>query len=448
MRLALTLHCLVITPILLPAAEPSFSHDVQPILNKNCTNCHQPNLKSSDLDLTTYKGFQTGGKRGPAFVAGSPDDSLSVKFLTGAMKPSMPLGFPSLAPNEIATIRDWIKSGAKDDSPRPAFSFEPTVYHQPPVLTALRFSPDGKLLAVGGNREILLHRADGSGLVSRLQGNAERILSIAFSADGKLMVAGGGTPARLGEIQFWDPGQGKLLRSVEVSTDTVFGASLSPDSSKVAVGCTDNTVREFEASTGKELFKIGTHENWVLGTVFGIDSKRLVSVGRDRAAKLIDANAGQFLENVNLLHGELAAVARNPKRDEIIIGGEERIPYIYSMDRPHNLKVGEDASLLRKLEPQEGAISALDWSPDGKWVAVGGAAPSVNIYNAETGERVAACKGHSAGIYTVAFSPDSAHVATGGFDGQVRLYRTSDCTLEKTFVPVPLGPVPSDGGSR
>jgi hypothetical protein len=37
-------------------------------------------------------------------------------------------------------------------------------------------------------------------------------------------------------------------------------------------------VRAFETATGKELYKISTHENWVLGTAFGIDSKRLVSV--------------------------------------------------------------------------------------------------------------------------------------------------------------------------
>jgi hypothetical protein len=37
------------------------------------------------------------------------------------------------------------------------------------VITALRFSPDGQLLAVSGNREVLLHRADGSGLVKRLR---------------------------------------------------------------------------------------------------------------------------------------------------------------------------------------------------------------------------------------------------------------------------------------
>ncbi len=302
-------------------------------------------------------------------------------------------------------------------------SSEPAVYHQPPVITALRFSPDGQTLAVSGNREVLLHRADGSGLVKRLPGKADRILSIAFSADGNLMIAGGGTPARFGEIQFWDPREGKLLRVAEATSDTVFGASLSPDASKVAVGCADNTVRAFDTATGKELYKISAHENWVLGTAFGIDSKRLVSVGRDRAAKLIDASAGQFLENVNQMHGELAAVARHPKADEIVIGGEDRIPYIYRMDRPRNMKVGEDATLVRQLADQDGAIFALDWSPDGKRVAVAGAGPSVNIYDAETGLPLASCKGHTAGIYAVAFSPDSTHLATGGFDGQVRLYR-------------------------
>src|SRR5262249_20714644 len=153
----------------------------------------------------------------------------------------------------------------------------PAVYHQPPVITALRFSPDGKALAVSGNREVLLHSADGSGLMKRLPGKADRILSIAFSADGSLMIAGGGTPARFGEIQFWDPREGKLLGVLDATGDTVLGASLSPDASKVAVGCADTTVRAFDTATGKELYKIGAHEGWVLGTAFGIDSKRLVS---------------------------------------------------------------------------------------------------------------------------------------------------------------------------
>ncbi len=437
-------------PVLLSAAAPSdatsFFRDVRPILEKNCISCHQPAAKQSGLDLTTYERFKTGGKRGSAFVAGSPEQSLVIQFITGAVKPSMPFGQPLLAASDAGTIRDWIASGAKDDSPSEIASTELTVYHQPPVITALRFSPDGKLLAVSGNREVLMHHADGSGLVTRLPGKSERILSIAFSLDGNLMIAAGGTPARFGEIQVWDPHQGKLIRAVETTSDTVFGASLSPDASEIAVGCTDNAVRAFETSTGKELYKISAHENWVLGTVFGIDSKRIVSVGRDSAAKLIDANAGQFLENVNQLHGELSAVARNPKADEILIGGADRIPYIYAMDRPRNIKVGEDATLKRQLATQDGPIFALDWSLDGKRVAVAGAGTSVNIYSVETGASLASCQGHSAGIYAVAFSPDGAHLASGGFDGEVRLYNSANCTLEKSFVPVPMDA--SQGGAK
>src|SRR5215208_7808016 len=74
-----------------------FSRDIRPILDNNCTSCHQPASKQSDLDLTTYAGFQAGGKRGPAFVAGSPDDSLVIQFITAALKPSMPFGQSPLA---------------------------------------------------------------------------------------------------------------------------------------------------------------------------------------------------------------------------------------------------------------------------------------------------------------------------------------------------------------
>jgi WD40 repeat protein len=270
---------------------------------------------------------------------------------------------------------------------------------------------------------------------------------LAFSSDGALLVAGGGTPARFGELQLWDPGAGKLLKSVLVCGDTVFGGALSPDAQKVAVGCTDNTVHAFKVPEGRELYKISAHENWVLGAVFGVDSKRFVSVGRDRAAKLVDAEKGQMLENVNQLRGELAAVARHPKKDIIVIGGEDRIPYIYMMDRPRNLKVGEELTLLLKLEAQQGPISALDWSPDGKVIAVAGAGPKVNLYNAESGAKIASCSGHSAGIYAVSFSPDSTRLATGGFDGHVRFYGASDCALEKDIVPVPVTAPPSEEGS-
>jgi WD40 repeat protein len=63
----------------------------------------------------------------------------------------------------------------------------------------------------------------------------------------------------------------------------------------------------------------------------------------------------------------------------------------------------------------------------------------VTVYDGETGDRLAACSGHTAGIYAVAFSPDGARLATGGFDGSVRLYNAADCKLIRSFIPVPIG---------
>src|SRR5438093_2260276 len=98
--------CLMAIP-LLHADDSSYLRDVRPILDKNCTSCHQGASKQSDLDLTTYAGFQAGGRRGPAFVAGSPDQSLVVQFITAALQPSMPFGQPPLDANDVAIIRDW-----------------------------------------------------------------------------------------------------------------------------------------------------------------------------------------------------------------------------------------------------------------------------------------------------------------------------------------------------
>jgi hypothetical protein len=424
------------------ATEVSYFRDIWPVIQRQCQGCHQPNIKSSNLDLTSYSGFQAGGRRGPGAATLLP-------YLTGENKPQMPLGQPPLPGEQIDLFRVWIAAGAKDDTPaevREDFSLEkPIVYTLPPVINTLAFSPDGKLLATPGNREVLLHSLDGSAPPRRLVGLSDRILSIVFSKDGSTLVAAGGTPARFGEIQIWDVATGKLRRSVTLTGDTVFGVSISPDASRIAVGCTDNTVRIFDASSGKELFKIGNHENWVLGTVFDHDGKRIVSVGRDRAAKLTDATTGAFLENLNLLRGELTALARHPSKDVVVVGGEDRTPYIYMMDRPKNMKIADDTTLIRKLDRQDGMIAALAWSGDGSLIAVGGASPEVTVYDAESGQRVAACKGHTAGIYTLAFSPDGQTLATGGFDGQVRLYHVKTGELARAFVPVPIA---SGSGSQ
>ena len=172
--------------------------------------------------------------------------------------------------------------------------------------------------------------------------------------------------------------------------------------------------------------------------VFGIDGKRIVSIGRDRAAKLAVAATGAFLENVNFLRDKLYAIARHPRRDYVLVGGEDRVPYLYTMDRPRALKIADDSTLIRKFDEQAGKIFALAFSPDGSLAAVGGVADEVPVYDTESGDRVATCRGHEGGIFVIDFHPDGTHLATGGFDGVVRIYDSRSGEQVHSFVPVPV----------
>ena len=55
---------------------------------------------------------------------------------------------------------------------------------------------------------------------------------------------------------------------------------------------------------------------------------------------------------------------------------------------------------------------------------------------------------NSAGIYAAAFSPDGKKLATGGFDGKIRIYDAANCALLTSFIPAPLSAGTPAGGAK
>ena len=429
----------------------SFYRHVRPILQRHCSGCHQPSKQGGNLQLISFETFFKGGDGGASFLAGKPDESLIVKQISGE-KPEMPLNADPLSAKQVETIRNWIAQGGTDDTPAAAkddvSSTKPPVYTASPVITALAFSPDSTLLAVSGYHEVVLHKADGSEPAGRLIGRSPRINSIRFSPDGTKLAAAGGAPSLFGEIQFWDIVKRELVRSDTVGFDTLYGACFNDDGSLLSFGTFDNRVRAIQVADGKQVMSMDAHADLVYGTAFSLKNDHVISVSRDMSMKLTELKTSQFVDNITsitpgALKGGVMVVQRHPKEEQLLIGGADGEPKLYKIFRTQARQIGDDFNRLRSYTKLPGRVVSVNFNADGSRFVVGSSnatSGAARIYKTDTEAPLYELKGHTAGVFAVAFRPDGKHVATGGLDGIVRLFDAETGALVKEFVPVTITP--------
>ena len=92
--------------------EVSFASQVLPIFEDNCTHCHGASRQNGGLRLDSYAMLMAGGTDGAVVAPGNADGSLLVELVTSG---EMPKNAASLGAEEIATIREWIEAGARDN---------------------------------------------------------------------------------------------------------------------------------------------------------------------------------------------------------------------------------------------------------------------------------------------------------------------------------------------
>lgn len=400
------------------------------VLRDQCIGCHKPGKAKGGLLLTAREKMLRGGDSGVAVVAGKPEESLLYQVLHRDGDPHMPPK-RQLSAQEIASVKAWLDAGAAwdesvfDEPPRVTpvkVSPMPASHH--PVL-ALALSQDESRLAVARGAEVIVHDTSKPErpVLTRLQGAAESVQSLAWSADGRLLAVGGfrrvwawnaadwsrageisegligqitalcftpdgllfaadGEAGVSGFIQQISTEQGRVTRRWKAHDDTIYALRVVPGKPWLASASADKMARMWSVGDGKLAGTFEGHTNHVLGLAFNHDGRLMVTSGADREVKVWDVVTRGEVLALGDRKRVIPALAWSADGRIIVTASDRGAAFQYSDLEPNTGTEQSSGKAREKRLDQAGqAVYSAAITRDGRYVFAGAHDGSVIVWD-------------------------------------------------------------------
>ncbi|MAU01573.1 MAG: hypothetical protein CL608_30920 [Anaerolineaceae bacterium] len=255
------------------------------------------------------------------------------------------------------------------------------------VSGGLIISPDGSMLALTSQNQILILDTTSWEIRHTLEGHTSIVDAVTFNPTSNLLASG----STNNELIVWD-----LISGEEQFIVTgVFGGYVedvrfSPDSSLIATADDNGFALIFDTATGEEINRMRHDALWIHNITFNSEGTRL----------FVAPGANDFDNDLTIWD-----IEANPN-------GE--------LTEPLAEWIGLHANL----------VTDLQLSPDGRYLATASQDSSVKLWDAtsDTAVEVLTLLGHPGSVEDIAFNPDSNKMATLSA-GEVRIWDISEAGI-------------------
>lgn len=325
---------------------------------------------------------------GSTLYTGGEDASIGIWSLTGNQALARSLPSPGTTVTSVTFVHSGLAATAGFDRKVRFWQLPGGSESGSPLavgagVSAMRASPNGKLLAIGTRRgQVLLYDTARREPLPALERQRLPISSIAFSPDGSRLAAS----SLAGTVLLWNVASSPVLvRSVPAQTKgTADAIAFSPDSRLLAVGGASGDVEFFDSHSGAPLGKPYAGDRGVHSIAWRPDGKLLAVGVTGGSIRLVSMATREVV-------GELEGHFQPPSGAAFSPGGDE----LYSVARDGTLRLWNIATaspIGAPLTTGADRRASLALSPDGKMLLTT-AGPQALVWNVDPSTWVArGCK--------------------------------------------------------